>query len=74
MLYRVQPASRTDEVLQCWDGRRAFDPALQALSSFYRLNFARGPRKVGFSDDPEVDLFGGVFYVFQRDGKETRKK
>ena len=28
VFYRVQPASRTVEVLRCWDGRREFDPVL----------------------------------------------
>ena len=28
VFYRVQPESRTVEVLRCWDGRRGSDPAL----------------------------------------------
>jgi toxin ParE1/3/4 len=28
VVYRVQPESRTVEVLRCWDGRRGSDPVL----------------------------------------------
>jgi plasmid stabilization system protein ParE len=28
VFYRVQPESRTVEVLRCWDGRRGSDPVL----------------------------------------------
>jgi hypothetical protein len=28
VFYRVQPESRTVEVLRCWDGRRDSDPIL----------------------------------------------